>query len=289
VSARTGTHGLLGVAVSLLLVAGVVVGCSTDEPPRSTGTGTGTGVTATGVPPRLTGAPDPATVPPPIWQASLSGRDPLRNFRDTPYNNDGAPAPELVDAPDVGGAKALEFTVPGGGRRSELEPNIKFYREGDEAWFGFAWNLPTDFPVNAEGWQVLAQWKNSGEGSPPIEVKVEGGQFKLDGGAGGDDPQGNYFSVPIGPAVTGQQTDIVVHIVFSTDPSKASVDVWMNGQQRISGYRPPGGTRYEGDDSYLKTGIYRDSAISQTARLFLVDARVAASYESASALVGPKS
>jgi hypothetical protein len=283
------THGVLGAAVALLLVAGVVVGCSTDEPSRSTGTGSGSGVTATDAPPPLTGAPDPATVPPPIWQASLSGPDPLRNFRDTPYNNDGAPAPKLVDAPGVSGAKALEFTVPGGGRRSELEPNIQFYREGDEAWFGFAWNLPDDFPVNAEGWQVLAQWKNSGDGSPPIEVKVEGGQFKLDGGAGGDDPGGNYFSVPIGPALTGRQTDIVVHIVFSTDPSKASVDVWQNGQQRITGYKPPGGTRYEGDDSYLKTGIYRDSAISQTANLFLVDARVARSYESASALVGPKS
>ncbi|MDL5154691.1 polysaccharide lyase [Actinomycetospora termitidis] len=282
-------HGVLGAAVSLLLVAGVVVGCSTDEPGTGSSTGSGSGVTATDAPPPLTGAPDPATVPPPIWQASLSGPDPLRNFRDTPYNNDGAPAPRLVDAPEVDGAKALEFTVPGGGRRSELEPNTQFYREGDEAWFGFAWNLPDDFPVNAQGWQVLAQWKNSGDGSPPIEVKVEGGQFKLDGGAGGEDPGGNYFSVPIGPALTGRQTDIVVHIRFSTDPTKASVDVWQNGQQRLTDYKPPGGTRYEGDDSYLKTGIYRDSAISETANLFLMDARIANSYESASALVGPKS
>ena len=123
---RASTHGLLGVAVSLLLVAGVVVGCSTDEPSRSTPTGSGGGATATGTPPPLTGAPDPATVPPPIWQASLSGPDPLRNFRDTPYNNDGASPPKLVSAPGVSGAKALEFTVPGGGRRSELEPNIQF-------------------------------------------------------------------------------------------------------------------------------------------------------------------
>ncbi|WP_018331727.1 polysaccharide lyase [Actinomycetospora chiangmaiensis] len=280
-------HGLLGAAVSVLLVAGVVVGCSTDAPSRTAPTAAP--VTATGAPPPLTGAPDPATVPAPIWQASLSGRDPLRNFRDTPYNNDGARAPKLVDAPGVAGAKALEFTVPGGGKRSELEPIVQLYREGDEAYFGFAWNLPADFPVNADGWQVLAQWKNSGDGSPPIEIKVEGGQFKLDGGAGGDDPRGTYFSTPIGPALTGRQTDVVVHIKFSTDPQKASVDVWMNGQQRITGYQPPGGTRYEGDDSYLKTGIYRDSAISQTANLFLLDARVASSYESASALVGPKS
>ena len=282
------THGLLGAAVSLLLVAGVVVGCSTDEPATSTGSGSGSGNMVAGAPPPLTGAPDPSTVPPPIWQAGLSGADPLRNFRDTPYNNDGAPAPEIVDAPDVPGSKALQFTVPGGGKRSELEPQTQFYQEGDEAWFGFAWNLPADFPVNAEGWQVLAQWKNLGDGSPPIEVKVEGGMFKLDGGAGGSDPGSDYFSVPIGPAITGRQTDVVVHIRFSTDPAKGVVDVWQNGQKRLDAFRPPGGTRYEGDDSYLKTGIYCDSAISQTAELFLVDARIAASYESASALVGPK-
>jgi hypothetical protein len=213
----------------------------------------------------------------------------MGNFRDTPYNNDGAPPPSIVDAPDVSGAKAVRYTVPGGGRRTELEPQIQPYREGDDAFFGFAWFLPDDFPVNADGWQVVAQWKNEGEGSPPIEVKVDHGQFVLDGGAGGDDPRQNYFSVPIGPAVTGQQTDVVVHVHFSTDSAKAQADVWMNGQKRIDAYHPPGGTRYASDDSYLKTGIYRDTAIDQTAVLYLIDARVATGYDSAAALVGPKS
>jgi hypothetical protein len=57
--------------------------------------------------------------------------------------------------------------------------------------------------VNADGWQVVAQWKNAGDGSPPIEVKIDHGQFVLDGGAGGDDPRANYFTQPIGPAITG--------------------------------------------------------------------------------------
>jgi hypothetical protein len=269
--------------VSFLLVAGVVVGCS------SGGSGGSTGSSNPADAPALTGVPDPATVPAPIWAANLSGPNPLANFRDTPYNNDGAPPPSIVDAPDVSGAKAVRYTVPGGGKRTELEPQVPSYREGGEGYFGFAWFLPDDFPVNADGWQVVAQWKNEGEGSPPIEVKVDHGQFVLDGGAGGDDPRQNYFSVPIGPAVTGRQTDVVLHIHFSTDPQKAAVDVWMNGQKRIDGYHPAGGTRYSSDDSYLKTGIYRDSAIDQTAMLYLVDARVATSYDSAAALVGPKS
>jgi hypothetical protein len=280
------THGLLGLAVAVLLVAGVVVGCS-----GSGGTpsgGTSGAPTATGEAPPLTNAPDPASVPPPIWAANLSGPNPLGNFRDTPYNNDGAPAPTIVDAPGVTGAKAVRYTVPGGGKRTELEPKIQSYQEGNDAYFGFAWNLPTDFPVNADGWQVVAQWKNDGDGSPPVEVKVDHGQFVLDGGAGGDDPGATYYSVPIGPAVAGRQTDVVLHIHFSTDPQKSQVDVWMNGQKRIDAYHPPGGTRYSDEDSYLKTGIYRDTAINQTAVLYLIDARVATSYDSAAALVGPR-
>ena len=61
----------------------------------------------------------------------------------------------------------------------------------------------------------------------------------------------------------------------------------MNGQKRIDAFRPPGGTRYQDEDSYLKTGIYRDTAIDQSAVLYLIDARVARSYDSAAALVGP--
>ena len=62
--------------------------------------------------------------------------------------------------------------------------------------------LPPDFPVNTPGWQVVAQWKNAGEGSPPVEIKVGNGQFQLDGGAGGENPQENDFtsSIPAGPA-----------------------------------------------------------------------------------------
>lgn len=280
-------HGVLGTTTALLLVAGVVVGCSTG-PERASGSTAGSATVVAGDVPVLTGAPDPASVPAPVWQAGTRGNgNPLVNFRDTPYNLEGAPPPDVVDAPDLEDVRAVRYTMPGGGRRAELEPNIDVQQEGDDLWFGFAWYLPPDFPVNTPGWQVLAQWKNAGEGSPPVELKVGNGQFQLDGGAGGEDPQETYFTQPIGPARAGLQTNIVVHIVFSTDPTKGQVDVWMNGQQRVAAFRPEGGTRYESADSYLKTGIYRDTAISEPSVLYLNDARVATSYASASALASP--
>ena len=270
-------------AAAMVLVAVAGAGCG------STGNGVQAASppsTATGEVPARTGAPDPAAVPAPQWQLG-SGSDLLSSFRDTPYNNDGAPAPTVVSSPNIPGRQAISYTMPGGGKRTELEPRIPSLNEGDEAWYGFAWYLPPDFPVNTSDWQVVAQWKNFGDGSPPIEVKVGHGQFVLDGGAGGDHPARNYFTQPIGPARPGAQSDVVVHITFSSDPNQATADVWENGQQRIANLHPANGTLYDGEQSYLKTGIYRDSAISQSANLFLDDARVGSSYDSAAALAGP--
>jgi hypothetical protein len=270
---------LLGAAVGGLLVAGLVVGCSaTDPAPPAPARPSSSSTTA---------APsaDPATAPAPTWQLG-TGPDLLSGFRDTPYNDVGAPAPVVVASPNVPGRQAVSFTVPGGGQRAELEPRVPSIHDGDEAWYGFAWYLPPDFPVNTASWQVVAQWKNLGDGSPPVEVKIENGQFVLDGGAGGKHPAQNYFTQPIGPARAGAQTDIVVHLKFSSDPGQGTVDVWENGQQRITGFHPANGTRYDGEDSYLKTGIYRDTAIPQPATLILDDARIGSSYASAAALAG---
>ncbi|MCD2192089.1 polysaccharide lyase [Actinomycetospora endophytica] len=279
----TRSRRALGAVAAVLLVAAVGVGCSSDGTggaPSSTPPATTTTTKA----PAATGAPDPATAPAPTWQ--LGTGDLLSSFRDTPYNDEGAPPPVVVNSPNIPGRQAVSYTVPGGGIRAELEPKIPSLNEGDEAWYGFAWYLPPDFPVNTPDWQVVAQWKNFGDGSPPIEVKVGNGQFVLDGGAGGHHPAQNYFTQPIGAAQPGQQTDIVVHITFSSDPGQATADVWENGQQKITNFHPANGTLYEGEQSYLKTGIYRDSAIAQSATLFLDDARVGSSYESAAALAG---
>jgi hypothetical protein len=271
-------------AAAMLLVAVVGAGCG------SAGSGVQPATppsTATVEAPTRTGAPDPAAVPAPLWQLG-SGPDLLSSFRDTPYNNDGAPAPTVVGSPNIPGRQAISYTMPGGGKRTELEPRIPSLQDGDEAWYGFAWYLPPDFPVDTTGWQVLAQWKNFGDGSPPVEVKVGNGQYILDGGAGGRHPRQTYFTQPIGTARPGEQTDIVVHVKFSSDPGQAVVDVWQNGQQRIANYHPSGGTLYDGEKSYLKTGIYRDTGIAESANLFLDDARIGSSYTSAAALAGSR-
>ena len=148
--------------------------------------------------------------------------------------------------------------MPGGGKRSEVEPKFKALSEGDEYYFGFSVKLAPDFPVSTSDWQVITQFKNDGTGSPPLELKVQDGKFLIDGDSGG-------FSQVVGDAVPGQWTHLVMRVKFS--PSNGTVSAWQDGVQKIADYAPPSGTMYSGKNSYVKTGIYRDPSIGQAGKL----------------------
>ncbi|MDN5933278.1 MAG: polysaccharide lyase, partial [Pseudonocardia sp.] len=111
------------------------------------------------------------------------------------------------------------------------------------------------------GWSLIAQWKNDGTGSPPLELSVEGGQYALSGGYGHPDGA-QTWSEPLADAVTGAWVDWTFHIVFS-DGADALVEVWKDGEAILTGFSPDAGTLYPGLDSYLKLGYYRDTAIDQ--------------------------
>jgi hypothetical protein len=205
-----------------------------------------------------------------LWQADYA--DGLANYRSTPWNNVGAAAPAVVG---TGLGPALQVSMPGGGQRAELEPNFRSLRNGDDLFFGFSVTLAPGFPVGTDDWQVITQWKNDGTGSPPISVKVGGGQFQLDGGF----DRGAPFEIPMGAATPGRAQAVVVHVRFAE--GGGSVDTWVDGKQTIRGFRPPAGTLYSGTTSYLKTGIYRSTAIGQPGTLFFDDWRIGTSYAAA--------
>lgn len=215
--------------------------------------------------PRTTAPAPSSTTPEPTTTAAPAPRDDggrtlwsadfreagLKNFRSTPWNNQGAKSPTLA-----GGL--LNFLMPGGGKRSEVEPDFKSLSEGDEYYFGFSVRLAPDFPVNTSDWQVITQFKNDGTGTPPLELKVQDGKFLIDG-------DGGAFSREVGPATPGQWTHIVLKVKFSS--SDGTVSAWQDGVQRFADFAPPSGTLYEGKNSYVKTGIYRDSSIGQAGKL----------------------
>jgi hypothetical protein len=133
--------------------------------------------------------------------------------------------------------------------------------EGDEAWFGFSYYLAPDFPNPSSAWNDLTQWWSPAGTSPPLELGIPAGStsFRIQGGWGS--PLGHLLSGrDLGPVTTGQWIDWVVHVIFSSDPARGTVDVWRDGVRVVSGWRPIGGTLYPGADSYLETGIYRQTS-----------------------------
>ncbi len=213
------------------------------------------------------------------WNSDFTGSA-FGNFDDTPWNNVGASAPVIVSSPVTAGAKAARFTMPAGGTRTEIVPTTAELTEGQDRWFRFSFYLPAGFPTQVSSWQVLTQWKNDGEGSPPLEITAGNGNLKLEGGYGYPGTPKTFAQV-IGPATTGKRTDLIIHVVFSRDPSRGSVDVYRNGAQVITGYKPAGGTLYPTTaaststvSSYWKMGIYRDSAITPPATYTIESAKV---------------
>ncbi|MDL5157488.1 heparin lyase I family protein [Actinomycetospora termitidis] len=209
-----------------------------------------------------------------IWDGAIATKG-LGGFKDTPWNITDDSTVTVVDGP----AKTIRFTVPAGSQRAEVEPDVDEFGEGQTRFFRLTYTLPPSFPLDPGGFQLATQWKNDGTGSPPLELRIEDGKFRLGGGFGR--PGGSrLFSTDIAPAVTGRPVDIVVGIVFSSDPEKGRVDVWLDGQQRVAGFRPPGGTLYEGKQDYWKVGLYRDTSNQGTATADLGVARVGETYGS---------
>lgn len=251
-------------------------------------------------------APQTDTEPPPpradakglIWSGDFETGD-LSQFKDTPWNvHGGASPPQVVSDPALvrDGRYAMAVTIPGvsdgegitGDSRNEVEPRVGEFTEGDEAWFGFSVMLGEDFPVH-EGWQVITQWKNVGEGSPPVELDVQDGVFRVSGGAGHPDDDVEAYAEQLAPAETGVWTDWVFRIRFSTDPDVGEIEVWKDGALVLPTYRPGSGTLYpldgEAEDeaheptSYLKTGYYRAAEISAPATVYYDSWRVGTTGE----------
>jgi hypothetical protein len=216
-----------------------------------------------------------------IWDGAIATKG-LGGFRDTPYNITGSSTVKVLDGPP----KTIRFTVPSGSQRAEVEPDVDEFGEGQTRFFRLTYLLPPSFPLDPSGFQLATQWKNDGTGSPPLELRVQDGKFRLGGGFGR--PGGSrLFATDIAPAITGRPVDLVVGIVFSSDPAKGRVDVWVDGAQKIAGFRPPGGTLYPGKRSYWKVGLYRDTGNAGTATADLSVARLGETYSSVAGSPAP--
>ncbi|MEJ2888107.1 polysaccharide lyase [Actinomycetospora aeridis] len=215
-------------------------------------------------------AAPPPTDERPIWVLPESG-DMLAGFGRSDYDEqDGTP--RQVPAPEEPGRQAIEFTVEGGGQRSEMRPRIPDQVEGDVQYYTYGAQLAPDFPTDARTWQLLFQWHHYGDsGSPPVAVEVRENRLML--AAEGEN------LTDLGPVRAGDRVDLTLRIAFSRDPDRGTVDVWRDGRPVLEDYRPPGGTLLDGGN-YMKVGLYRDTDVDEEGRVYLDDLRIGPSLAS---------
>lgn len=214
-----------------------------------------------------------------LWTGDAETGD-LSQFAENPANNVGGIPPTVETDVVRDGRYAIVLGLKGAtkstdgiccGTRNELLPKFRDLKEGDDLWFGFSTYLAPGFPTDT-GWQLITQFKENFDGSPPLGLYVEEGQYKVEGGYGY--PGGSrLFINPLSPASTGQWVDWVWHVKFSSDPRLGFIELWQNGTLVQPRFAPPGGTLYPGTGDqaggYVKTGPYRDPSVSEPATLYL--------------------
>ena len=194
----------------------------------------------------------------------------LEGFKSTPWNNQGATDPQAAPSPDVPGRTAVKFTMPAGGKRTEAEPDVAEFPEGRTAFVGYRGFFAPGFPVDTDAWQLIMQFKQPGEGSPPLAVEVGKGQLRLANNGGN---QKDFCPVGVGAF------SFRLRITFG-----GTIDAWCGDRQTLRDYRTP--EPNVNGSAYLKTGIYRDSSIGRPGTLFLDDLLIGDTEASVSGLAG---
>lgn len=202
----------------------------------------------------------------------------------------------IVRSPHAQGRHAARFTVHSGdvvapgagtGNRSEVyaRGDLEGYPDGEGSvrYYGWCTMLPRDYPI-VDSWQVIAQWKNEGAGSPPLLMKLQERTLTLlSQTADGASTQ----SVWTGDAEPGRWQRFVVRVKWSPDPEVGTIDLWHDGRRVARDVHRA--TMFREDETglvvpnYWKLGLYRSSSIEPDQTLFHDGAVVTTSYEDAAA------
>jgi hypothetical protein len=178
----------------------------------------------------------------------------------------------LVHSPVRQGHYAARFEVRHGdkppdttGNRAELIGGRGKAKARTERWYVWSTLFPRGYPI-VNQWQTFLQWKNEGEGSPPLAMTVQGDEIRLSGGK--QDGFHLFWRAPLRP---GRWHDFTAHIKWSPDPRQGFVELWHG--RRLVVPRTPTATMYRDGNgrpvpNYVKLGLYRSSGIRATQVLF---------------------
>lgn len=179
--------------------------------------------------------------------------------------------PTIVASPVRSGGKALRVGFGANGaqspaagaspsdyaRRAEMEPaSVNNVQSGDTWWVRYDVLLEAGFPIGTSDWCVIGQFKQGPSGSPPEELVVVNGRWKVIRQGTSSNPLG---SVDLGPAVTGKVQRVVWGVTFG-DSTHGKVGGSVDGV-RVADVTAS--TWNNQGTLYLKCpGIYADNTLS---------------------------
>lgn len=184
-----------------------------------------------------------------------------------PWNDAQAmTADRIQNVPAPGGRTgyAGRFEVRNGDRgfpgdydsRAELAWWSYLAGEGHVVTYSWSTYFPADFPIES-AWQDIAQWKNEGTGTPPLQIGLSNGRLGMTAGS-----QFGYRTIWGAPLTRGAWHTFVVTLRFSENAKDGSVDLTFDGKKMLDRYHLP--TLYKGLKNYFKIGLYRSHTIQPT-------------------------
>jgi Polysaccharide lyase len=237
---------------------------------------------------------------PPLWAADAES--PLTNEWASTACQDPASETARVTSPLAQGRAAYRLEVRDGddyfGERCELgqanprRPGFPLFKEGDERWISWQVYLPTNFPVSATRFQVVAQWKQMGSlGTPALAMAVNNGKFSLDSSDSYVSGNAAVIARRVGTAQVARWVKFTLHVKFSPDPNVGFIELFGdldgNGQTLLlplthiwTMKRDETGSTV---DSHARIGIYRDPLIQGASSIYYDGYTVATSKELAEA------
>jgi hypothetical protein len=137
--------------------------------------------------------------------------------------------------------------------RVDVKHNSTLTGEGMDMYLSGHYYLPADAQTRNE-FGMFETMKSLNWMDIWVEPKTAGGTtIKL----GIESNGANLGSVPVwsGDFSVGTWHQIAIHVLWSQDPTKGTVDFWLDGKQVVTGFKHK--TRPDGTDLYFLTGLHR--------------------------------
>lgn len=182
----------------------------------------------------------------------------------------------MVTEPVTQGRYAARFEVREGdqyGRSSGHRNEIVYWSEdseGDERTYTWSTMFDPTYPHDTDnGWQIFTQWHvNNPKGQPPLHFFASGDRIGMKtvrlSGDSVPDPSVVHWTTDM---ARGEWHHFRLHVRWSSDPSKGSMELWHNGT-RVVDRTPLAGLQPGAYVNYIKQGLYRSDRISGTGIVF---------------------